>query len=497
LDFVFVSGILLVFFKSKEVATKKDVMSLCNSCCPFWHRLRNHGHDETNNAATASNKFSVICWLDLMTFKGAELWRVRKQVIEISSSLSSSRNLPISLNRRKELITFFWKDNDSFLELEEQQGLDKSNTGIPPRRLPLTKITGTEWERQRPLICAVFSNLPKLSLEAVKVIDWRRTLEAHDIRNNDAKITTDTVMSLKVDLKQVILELSLAWLLRLFCGNIDPGPNPDWQERLKTSCFDYWKQSRALNKDKKAVHVALIAFEEALPWNYCDVELIQLEYKGLLKALHTTPGISRKQATDNAVNAMIASLDAVQSLVFWTLWNLSKTEKGWDHCRVTDQQAQRDLVQLALFKRQATQGKPIQLQELSYLGRALIETVRVYPPIWTLPRTWHTDDCISSKWDVLSCNRATSRDWNPVATDYFNGSYVIASFGWGKRHCPAGTAGLYAAYEMIRALILEPQSSMQECESQKALRNCHLAPTLSVHGPQYFLVSLQKESVIK
>ena len=147
------------------------------------------------------------------------------------------------------------------------------------------------------------------------------------------------------------------------------------------------------------------------------------------------------------------------------------------------------MVQLAIFKKRATQGKPYQFQEsMSHLGRALIETVRVYPPIWTLPRTWHTDEVAGSKWDIPSCNRATNRDWNPETSE----SYVVASFGWGRRHCPAGTAGLYAAYEIIRSLVLQSQCSIEECEPQKALNDCHLAPTLSVHGPQYFRIKLKR-----
>ena len=85
--------------------------------------------------------------------------------------------------------------------------------------------------------------------------------------------------------------------------------------------------------------------------------------------------------------------------------DLSKTSSGWERCQlVTDEQAKRDLIQLATFKKKATQGtSPTEaLEKLSYLGRAVVETVRVYPPIWTLPRNWKSSEgYISSKFGKL------------------------------------------------------------------------------------------------
>jgi hypothetical protein len=448
----------------------------------------------------------TIYWRDLMTSRGPELWNVRNRIND--QMIDNQRRLALSRPRRKEYILFL---NPKMLpELEDRQGLDKINTSTDAQqhhqqqRMPLTMTTGNEWKHQRNVICSAFSNLPKLSLEAVKLINWRETLFSHNMK----KDTLDDDCMLKVDLKQVILELSLTWLTGLFCGS--PGKDGEkilWKEKLKASCFNYWKQTRALFKDKLAIQDALNELETSLPWNYNnddDGEIIAAEYGGILLALDAAPGLARKEVTDNAVNAMIASLDAVQSLVFWTLWNLSKNDEGWKRCRQeaisNPQQAKRDLVQLAMFKKLATQGKPIKFKkDFSELVRALVETVRVYPPVWTLPRNWSNLDkdstsIISSKFDVLSCNRATDRVWSLDHRD--DEEFYIASFGLGKRHCPAGTAGLYAAYEMIRCLFLEVEE-IRECEPHQALNNCYLAPTLSVHGPQYFEMRKSQRIVSK
>ena len=65
------------------------------------------------------------------------------------------------------------------------------------------------------------------------------------------------------------------------------------------------------------------------------------------------------------------------------------------------QQINHDLDQLQIFKKEATLGRSvIQLKGVSYLCCALLETVRVYPPVWTLPRILQR----SSKFDDAAQN---------------------------------------------------------------------------------------------
>jgi hypothetical protein len=83
--------------------------------------------------------------------------------------------------------------------------------------------------------------------------------------------------------------------------------------------------------------------------------------------------------------------------------------------------------------------------------------------------------------DIPTTNGALDRDWDP----HQERKVLIASFGLGKRHCPAGTAALYAAYITIRRFVLSFESA-KECEADKALSDAYLGPTLCVHGPQFF-----------
>ena len=119
---------------------------------------------------------------------------------------------------------------------------------------------------------------------------------------------------------------------------------------------------------------------------------------------------------------------------------------------------------------------------LSYLGRALCETIRVYPPVWTLPRTWPVgNDAVAAKLDVLATNGALDRNWDPTNDD----DHFIASFGLGKRHCPAGTAALFAAYVLIRRFVFV-FDTIKEHQTHRALDSVYLGPTLCVEGSQWF-----------
>lgn len=410
-------------------------------------------------------------WSSLMTVKGAQLWSARNQVLQ-----QSQHKLRVSRDRKQGFVKLLCHPS-ALVGLEAQRGLDKIPLTIQDRKA-LTMTVGEEWTRQRSLICTALIGIPKLSLEACKVVDWRKVLALSNI--------SESKNSVNVDLKEVIVQTTVDWNTALFVGNKES--TSELSKTLKTSSLEYWRQTRALVKNKGHILLALQTLEESLPWN--NKSNADLEFGGVLKNLHES-GLGPRETTDNAINAVIASIDAVQSLVFWTLWNLSRTTGAWEACEATsDQQYRNDLVQLSIFKKQSTQGQSVELEGLSYMGRALVETVRVYPPVWTLPRNWHDKEFVSSKFDILSCNHATARNWKP-ASDTVSGT-TVASFGLGKRHCPAATAGLYAAYDMILKFV-KTCKAINECEPEKALNYCYLGPTLCVHGPQMFRVTLQGE----
>jgi hypothetical protein len=406
-----------------------------------------------------------------MSSKGAQLWSVRHQVLT-----ENHDKLSLSSFEKRKLVKLLC-DPHSLNDLETQRGIDKIQDPKQNRKA-LTVTVGKEWTQQRTLVSSALTGLPKLSLQATSFIDWRKILFLYK--------TTESESCVTLDLKEVVVEATLEWNIGLFFGTTET--NSESYKILKSASLEYWRQTRALEKNQASIQRALKTFEDSLPWN-TNSNASNIEYGGILKTLHTS-GLTAQQATDNAVNAMIASLDAVQSLVFWTLWNLSKTMGAWETCAATnDRQAKHDMLQLSIFKKQATQGKAIELNGMSYMGRALVETVRVYPPVWTLPRNWYDNEFVSSKFDILSCNHATERNWDPSSDNVLG---TIASFGLGKRHCPAGTAGLYAAYEMIRQFI-KSCKAIEECEPNKALNYCYLGPTLCIHGPQFFRVALRDD----
>ncbi|KAL3931617.1 MAG: hypothetical protein SGBAC_011224 [Bacillariaceae sp.] len=371
--------------------------------------------------------------------------------------------------------------------------------------------TGETWKNYRPILCEALQNVPKLSLQATKQVDWRAFLQQHASSSVAQRRDTTT---LSVDFKQVVVEAAELWNRRLFVGDNNAiTSSEEYQELLKTATLEHWKEIRAMNKNQESIQRTLLKLEGALPWNHFGKNNGAWQYpenggggaeiKGLLQALFESSGLNPQQATDNAINAMIASLDAVQALVFWTLWNLSrhKPPGAWERCIIASEtNVQHDLLQLSIFKKQATQGKAIQLKKPSFLVCALIETFRVYPPVWTLPRTIlhnnnNPDDkasMVACKFDVLLYNRATDRQWNPSLWLDGNADYKIASFGLGKRHCPAGTGGLYAAYELIRSFIGKTSSKLDECQPDQALNYAYLGPTLCTHGPQLFQVTLRE-----
>eukprot|EP00980_Cylindrotheca_fusiformis_P030669 scaffold25199_cov152-Cylindrotheca_fusiformis.AAC.3 len=432
-------------------------------CCISTGNLRDY---ETKDKKP-SWKDKKPSWSELLHVKGEHLWLVRDQVRK-----QNQDTLALNHSSKREFVKLI-RDPKSLHNLEIENGLDKI-TDPQQDRKALTMVVGEEWIRQRSFVCASLTGLPKLSLEAASLVEWRKTLKLFSTHESEHSIT--------VDLKHVIVQTSLEWTIGLFFGTEHINSEPC--NTLKRASLEYWSQTRAFRKNKRSIQFALSSLEEAFPWNQSNHAAI--EYGGFLKTLYAS-GLGPKEATDNAVNALLASLDAVQALVFWTLWNLSKTQGAWELCAATtDQESNMDKIRLAMFKKHATQGESCDLEGLSYLGRALAETVRVYPPVWTLPRNWHDSHFISSKVEVLSCNNATERTWDPSREP---AAGHIASFGLGKRHCPAGTSGLYAAYDLVLKFV-KSCKTIKECEPGKALNDCYLGPTLCLHGPQYFQVTL-------
>jgi len=373
----------------------------------------------------------------------------------------------------------------SFIQLENECNLDKlpttnTNTKANSIALPLTQCTGTEWIHQRNLIQSAFCDIPTVSLKAAESIHF--SFRKQNGKEEQHTATSSGVEVVRVDVKQAILTQSLSWVVRLFAGREDI--------QLEQTCCAYWKLVRARIKPPQSIPLrtkAKKAFANALSWNNGGVCFHLLE-----------SGFSKEEATANAMNAMIAALDAVQSLVFWTIWNLAQSDAMWQRGRTelvasSEQMQNDDLRLLAVFKTTATNGHKVEYKGLSFLARALVETIIVYPPIFTLPRAAlsncdnnnnnsNNNNTISIKADIPSINSSLDRHWNP---DRQGPNTHCASFGLGKRHCPAGTAAVFAAYKMVRCFMGEVKN-LEECERGMAVRSVYLGPTLCVEGPQLF-----------
>lgn len=240
----------------------------------------------------------------------------------------------------------------------------------------------------------------------------------------------------------------------------------------------------------------------------------------------------------NTINAMIAAADACQSLVFWTLWNLGRRRQLWTACRAEqqqqeqpvsavktsfDEQTQQDLSELAMLKQKATKGMKVDWRmsdhssssKLSMLGRAIMETVRYFPPVWTLPRIIQSSlhggkktKPIFVKLDVLTVNQAYNfENWNPTEVvgdndhDDDNG-IQLASFGLGRRHCPAGTASLQASYLICQNYLRRWQTLDEVVDDgidtdidsvgvdTSVQSSVYLGPTLCVEDGKWFKVLL-------
>jgi cytochrome P450 len=288
--------------------------------------------------------------------------------------------------------------------------------------------------------------------------------------------------------------IALKWVVRLFGGPfVSPRPAEDSKRKLEQMSFER-SLEHTLLEYWKSIRSKTVTSEKVIQKKRDEVVAsLTLGGGGVLDSLFAS-GLSGQEAFDNALNAMIAAFDAAQSLLFWIIVNLSKTKSGWDECQqcvLQEEVYEKDLKGLAKFKQVAAQGKMTDYSSLSYLGRAVCETVRVYPPVWTLPRTWpmeshlvdlsQSQSVCCSKVDVLTINGVEHphEDWHPEDVK----SCHIASFGLGRRSCPAGTAALCAVYHASTEVLKRVECMEYSLKWKSPVDSTMLVPTLSIGSP--------------
>lgn len=448
------------------------------------------------------SKTKPITWNDLLQATGTDCWNLRKRaldngdervVLPVNQQHNQSKGF---LRRKRPQDTVQVLGSFGLFQQLEAEGMDKRQM---PAQTPksLTQEIGAEWERQRELVAKkALARVKEMSLQSVDQVSWDDLLR-RDITSSEQQSSTKVV-----DLKKVVVEGCLDWMMRLFAGSsYDFLTQEGGYAPLAKGFLDFWNEIRARQKSKARLDATQAILVDAI------VALVQrkkdTEKGGIIHHIFHQK-LATEQAAMNCVNAMVAAFDATVVVVFWTLWNVSRTQGTWDKCRnellamqqnSSTQEDIDELDQLGAFKKAATEGQSYDCSSLSYLSRSMAETIRVFPPVWTLPRV----DPKSPKGqppsfiqlDVAWTNRALNRDWNPDRASWEGNT--LASFGAGKRHCPGGTAALFAARRLLRRFVVKFETAPLECEQEHAIRSIYLGPTLCVEGPQYFELEMERK----
>lgn len=435
-------------------------------------------------ALTSKNQ---ITWFDLLHETGENLWLCRQALLEkYNSNNDEIYYIPLShfrADKGKQICMLM--NSKIFKETEEKEGMTKG-AWMSKRSKSLTAQIGDEWKRQANVIRSkdgIFAqyDIKQTSINISKKINPLNFLNKSDINKNN---------EITVCLKEFVMKITSYWVINLWFGYYD--------ENIGHNFLTYWtsireyqnKNSRkTIDKNKK---------------NFADTFNFD---NGLLYLLKKSP-LEEDVVRDNIIHAMVAAFETTTDLVFWTVWNLSHLK---NHSEIVKKCSKENIEQtnkidyesLSIIKKKSTHGQSFSYKNinddsslsLSYLGRALVESVRYYPPVWTLPRiyTGNNKNCIATKLDVLISNNGLDRRaWNPNNDDRIQ----IYSQGTGKRHCPAGTAALLAAY-IILGKFVNVFNEWKECKENNAIHTAYLGPTLNCWGKQNFTFKVKSLDELK
>eukprot|EP01084_Bolivina_argentea_P109645 195980_1 len=476
--------------------------------------------DGDNNLLADEDNQNKITWIDLLHGEGLNLWKYRQIALQNSQNdainniynetkINSVNNdndndesnglvyLQCWNNKNKEKKVCMVKNMNIFKEMESKHNMckfpnDKNNKAI-------TNTKGKEWERQRRIIMDVMYGILDKSKQYANMVSFD-----YIITNNNNEIEEshyDTI----IDLKNVSLKAAQKWMICLFAGYFD--------QQLANLFLNHFFAIRACKKEKNRTKMDETRNKFAsylLNYKYNQYN----KHNGLLKSFFES-SLNEIEIVDNCVNAMAAAFETTHCCIFWTLWNLNISCNNNDAINIDNDKIEQikqyrnklqfnkenknemnetDFKLLHKIKKESIKGNYVTLNGLSYVGRALIETVRVYPPVWSLSRTCGTyphmcNNVISNKWDILCGNNALYRDWNVNITDR---QIKITSWGVGKRTCPYGTTALFAAYVILNKFI-QTFDEWEECKVNNVIHTAYLAPTLNMEGKQLFKVKFNKK----
>lgn len=172
-------------------------------------------------------------------------------------------------------------------------------------------------------------------------------------------------------------------------------------------------------------------------------------------------GLDEKQIRDEVMTFLLSGHETTAAAISWTLYLLAQHPEAWERLR--------DEVEKVLAGAAPSQ---FELQQLSYTRMVIEESLRLYPPVWLIPRQAIADDEISGYkipansnilFSVYSLHRHPNFWPNPERFDPERFTTEKASaraycsylpFGAGPRSCLGGRFGMMEA-TIILAMIAQ------------------------------------------
>ena len=472
-----------------------------------------------------------ILWATLLRARGAALWLLRHDLAPKEDGTSAAVSLGDGI--------LLLRAVQEFATLERVGALIKVRKAVHEADgLPLTYAMGECWRRQRTAITKVLPH----ALAADRVECAAERCGALLVAALSAAIAGGSGDSVVLDLKSQTEHALSEWIVEIAAG-----VTSDATQALRSTFLAHWRAlrygassadggvARAARDEEQLVQPHHLAFRHAARLA-CDASSSCGLAAGLRAAqgdgTGEQPSLARSETAPNLCFGMVAGFETTLSLVMWTLVEVGAPQRaelrahlraacrrcdgaavanpnpdpdpgpGPDPSRRSDgaavahMQEQAALETLRSLKQRAVAGEAINATalangdgELHPLVPALLETLRCYPPVWSLPRDVRTlrkggrPAARFARGDVLSMNGATARDWDPHVE---RPPMPLASFGVGERHCPAGGSGLVAAFIVLRQVLASFE--FEEAVAGHAVASTRLAPTLVMDGPQYFRV---------
>ena len=445
-------------------------------------------------------------WLTLLRARGKALWSLRKRLGGSQCSLLLVDGC------------FLLRAAREFIALESQGVIGKqSGKGLEAESLPLTRTCGECWLRQRAALTQVA--LP-LAMGAARVEGAAERCARQLVLTLTAAV--GTAEEIVIDLKAILEEALAEWVVEIAAA--DGVAAEATRRHLHATFLPHWRwlrypsafrrpaaESAGAKQTTPFGRAAQLACESALALDPANAGLAA----GLCAASADAAGgcsqqsLTAAELAPNLVNAMVAGFETTLSLVMWTLVELGAPCRAALRSRVRaavlacarggSDGARREAEAreaLRALKRRATAGEPIDAANLGsdhHLVRALYETLRRYPPVWTLPRAVceETHAARFACGDVLCMSGGAESGWDPDAP---RACMPLASFGVGERHCPAGASGLVTAFVVLSHVIAHFDLEEGEIHAGNAVASSRLGPTLCVDGPQHFRLRLVRST---